>query len=270
MRVRARITIVALLLAAATGAGTAQAAGLPGNSGSFRLTARSTTAASGYAPTFTGNGLLGVRVPAAGQGYAGGNVPAQSELAGFYAKPSTGKASERVQQRANIPTWSTLTFADGGHTFSPSASAGARQGQRLPAVDRSAHRDRHHPRTLDRARRPRHDDHLPGAHQPRARARRAGATDAAPAMVGHRDRHRRDRRHTGHEGRERDAGADAPGRQVVGPGAARGRRHRRGARDRDPGEHRQPAGPERQHHRARAPRPIRARPRASPSGSASP
>ena len=105
--------------------GVAQAAGLPGNSGSFTLTARSTTAASGYAPTFTGNGLLGVRVPAAGQGYAGGKVPAQSELAGFYAKPSTGKASERVQQRANIPTWSTLTFADGGHAFSPSASAGA-------------------------------------------------------------------------------------------------------------------------------------------------
>src|ERR1700743_3842564 len=122
MRVRVRITIVALLLAAATGAGTAQAASFAGNSGSFKLTARSTTAASGYAPTFTGNGLLGVRVPAAGQGYLGGKVPAQSELAGFYAKPSTGKASERVQQRANIPTWSTLTFADGGHAFSPNAS----------------------------------------------------------------------------------------------------------------------------------------------------
>ena len=125
MRVRSRITIVALLLAAATGAGTAQAASFAGNSGSFKLTARSTTAASGYAPTFTGNGLLGVRVPAAGQGYLGGKVPAQSELAGFYAKPSTGKASERVQQRANIPTWSTLTFADGGHVFSPSGRPGA-------------------------------------------------------------------------------------------------------------------------------------------------
>jgi trehalose/maltose hydrolase-like predicted phosphorylase len=122
-----RITTVMAVAGIAIGAGSgvAQAAGMPGNSGSFKLTARSTTAASGYAPTFTGNGLLGVRVPAAGQGYAGGKVPAQSELAGFYAKPSKGKASERVQQRANIPTWSTLTFADGGHTFSPSASAGA-------------------------------------------------------------------------------------------------------------------------------------------------
>ena len=57
-------------------------AGAPG--GSYVLTA---TSQKGYAPTFTGNGRLGVRVPAAGQGYAGGTVPAQSELAGFYAKP---------------------------------------------------------------------------------------------------------------------------------------------------------------------------------------
>jgi trehalose/maltose hydrolase-like predicted phosphorylase len=123
MGVRARITTVVAVAGIAIGAGSgvSQASGFPGNSGSFRLTAQSTTAASGYAPTFTGNGLLGVRVPAAGQGYAGGTVPAQSELAGFYAKPSTGKASERVQQRANIPTWSTLTFADRGHAFSPSA-----------------------------------------------------------------------------------------------------------------------------------------------------
>ena len=99
--------------------GVAGAAGFAGNSGSFALTARSTSASSGYAPTFTGNGLLGVRVPPAGQGYAGGTVPAQSELAGFYAHPSRGTVSERVQQRANIPSWSTLSFADGGHTFSP-------------------------------------------------------------------------------------------------------------------------------------------------------
>jgi trehalose/maltose hydrolase-like predicted phosphorylase len=127
MHVRARFTAAMALIGIAIGAstGVAQAAGQPGNSGSFKLTARSTTAASGYAPTFTGNGLLGVRVPAAGQGYAGGTVPAQSELAGFYAKPSKGKAPERVQQRANIPTWSTLTFADGGHTFSPSGRPGA-------------------------------------------------------------------------------------------------------------------------------------------------
>jgi trehalose/maltose hydrolase-like predicted phosphorylase len=93
------------------------AAAAPANSGSFVLTANGT--GSRYAPTFTGNGLLGVRVPSTGQGYAGGTVPATSELAGFYAKPSKGKAPELVQQRANLPTWSTLSFSDGGKTFAP-------------------------------------------------------------------------------------------------------------------------------------------------------
>ncbi|HEX5192494.1 MAG TPA: glycosyl hydrolase family 65 protein [Solirubrobacteraceae bacterium] len=122
MGFRARMIVVAVVAGsvALAGAGSAHAAEAAGPSGgAFTLTTKTAAASSGYAPTFTGNGLLGVRVPAAGQGYAGGTVPAQSELAGFYAKPSKGKASERVQQRANIPTWSTLTFSDGGHAFSP-------------------------------------------------------------------------------------------------------------------------------------------------------
>jgi len=118
-----RATAIAATAAVAAGAvataapGPAVAAGLPGNGGAFTLTARSTTAASHYAPTFTGNGLLGVRVPPAGQGYAGGSVPADSELAGFYARPRHANASQRVQQRANLPTWSTLSLAVGGRAF---------------------------------------------------------------------------------------------------------------------------------------------------------
>jgi trehalose/maltose hydrolase-like predicted phosphorylase len=62
--------------------------------------------------------MLGVRVPPSGQGYAGGTVPAQSELAGFYAQISGDpKPGNNVQQRANIPTWSTLTFSENGQTF---------------------------------------------------------------------------------------------------------------------------------------------------------
>jgi trehalose/maltose hydrolase-like predicted phosphorylase len=83
---------------------------LPGGTGSYLLTATNT--GSTYAPTFTGNGELGIRVPPSGQGYSGGPVPTQSELAGFYAEPLGG-----VQQRASIPTWSTLSFADGGQQF---------------------------------------------------------------------------------------------------------------------------------------------------------
>ena len=78
--------------------------------GLYVLAAHSFTGS--YAPTYTGNGYLGIRVPASGQGYAAGTVPAQAELAGFYAQPPGD-----VQQRANLPTWSTLTFSDGGKTF---------------------------------------------------------------------------------------------------------------------------------------------------------
>ncbi len=113
-----------LKLTCVTGAVMALAASSAAASGSFVLTATNPSTTSGYAPTFTGNGLLGVRVPATGQGYAGGSVPAQSEMAGFYAKPAKPrKASDAVQQRANIPTWSTLTFTDGGQPFSLSAGS---------------------------------------------------------------------------------------------------------------------------------------------------
>lgn len=81
-----------------------------GGAGSFLLTATNT--GPRYAPTFTGNGELGVRVPPQGQGYEGGAVPTQSELAGFYAQ-----APGQVQQRANVPTWSTLTFSEAGQAF---------------------------------------------------------------------------------------------------------------------------------------------------------
>jgi trehalose/maltose hydrolase-like predicted phosphorylase len=94
---------------------TAQAAPSSG-AGSFLLTANSPGGT--YAPTFTGNGMLGVRVPPSGQGYAGGTVAAQSELAGFYGQVTNDpKPANDVQQRANIPTWSTLTFSDGGTSF---------------------------------------------------------------------------------------------------------------------------------------------------------
>ncbi len=85
-----------------------------------------TSAGSAYAPTFTGNGMLGVRVPPTGQGYESGVVPALSELAGLYAQPPGG-----VQQRANVPTWSTLTFSDAGQPFSLSTGSTSNWRQSL-------------------------------------------------------------------------------------------------------------------------------------------
>jgi trehalose/maltose hydrolase-like predicted phosphorylase len=84
----------------------------PTGAGAWVLSANSFQ--GNYAPTFVGNGYLGVRVPPAGQGYTGGAVPTQSTVAGLYAQ-----APGQVQQRANVPTWSTLTFSEsGGQPFS--------------------------------------------------------------------------------------------------------------------------------------------------------
>ncbi|MBF6557777.1 MAG: glycoside hydrolase family 65 protein [Acidimicrobiales bacterium] len=86
----------------------------PGGTGSFLLAAANT--GQTYAPTFTGNGELGIRVPPLGQGYGGEAMSTPSELAGFYAQPPGG-----VQQRANIPTWTTLAYSDGGQSFALSS-----------------------------------------------------------------------------------------------------------------------------------------------------
>jgi trehalose/maltose hydrolase-like predicted phosphorylase len=123
-REMARSAVATVLVAVTTLVMASAAAASPG---SYVLTA-ATNHGSSYAPTFTGNGFIGVRIPATGQGYAGGQVPSQSELAGFYAKPThPAKVSDSVQQRANIPTWSTLLFGDGSQTFT---SAGQTSGWR--------------------------------------------------------------------------------------------------------------------------------------------
>src|SRR5437764_532775 len=57
------------------------------DTGAYVLTA--TNAGGNYAPTFTCNSDLGLHVPAVGQGCVGGTVPAQSELAEFYAQRTT-------------------------------------------------------------------------------------------------------------------------------------------------------------------------------------
>jgi trehalose/maltose hydrolase-like predicted phosphorylase len=112
--VRRSLALVAIAGCIALGLSPAEARTLvkaaPAAAGSYLLTA--TDRGGSYAPTFTGNGYLGVRVPPAGQGYAAGTVPAQSEVAGFYAQPPGD-----VQQRANLPTWSSFGFGDGTNDF---------------------------------------------------------------------------------------------------------------------------------------------------------
>ncbi|WP_051837846.1 ricin-type beta-trefoil lectin domain protein [Streptomyces sp. NRRL WC-3742] len=64
-----------------------------------------TDTSAGYAPAFIGNGYFSTRVPAAGEGYSGGAVPIESELAGLYAAPNG-----QPERRAALPTWTTLGF----------------------------------------------------------------------------------------------------------------------------------------------------------------
>ena len=160
MRTVIPLAAIAAVLAFAS---TAQAA-KPAEAGSFVLTANSPGGT--YAPTFTGNGMLGVRVPPTGQGYAGGTVPAQSELAGFYARPRA--------------TPSPRTTSSSGRTSRPgrrSPSPTAARRSRLPGTGVSRWRqsiDLHTgivttTATLDRAGRARHRPHLPGADRPRDR-----------------------------------------------------------------------------------------------------
>jgi trehalose/maltose hydrolase-like predicted phosphorylase len=130
-RVAALFVLAAVLAWVAGCGGSGPGPGAPsGDTGSYLLTA--TNAGADYAPTFTGNGYLGTRVPPAGQGYAAGTVPAASEVAGFYAQPAG-----TPQHIANIPTWSTLTFSDGGQDFAPGEGRTADWRQELDLHDGS-------------------------------------------------------------------------------------------------------------------------------------
>ena len=83
-------------------------------------TLSTTDTGTGYSPTFLGNGYFAGRIPAAGTGYSTTPIEAASQLAGLYAH-----APGQVDQRANIPTWSTLAFSDGSGTYGqlPGSSA---------------------------------------------------------------------------------------------------------------------------------------------------
>jgi trehalose/maltose hydrolase-like predicted phosphorylase len=129
-RTHPRVLLTALAVTAVTAATLvpftttrAQTAATRG-AGDYVLSVTST--GGSYAPTFTGNGYIGLRVPPVGQGYAGGSVPTDFTLAGFYAQ-----APGQVQQRADLPAWSGLAFGDGGQDFSLTAGQVSRWRQQI-------------------------------------------------------------------------------------------------------------------------------------------
>ncbi|MBV9847492.1 MAG: discoidin domain-containing protein [Kutzneria sp.] len=74
-----------------------------------------TTVNTDYHPTFVGNGYLGARIPAAGNGWAAG---AQFELAGLYATRAGATAV-----RPSLPAWSSLDVSDGSGGVSAALAA---------------------------------------------------------------------------------------------------------------------------------------------------
>ncbi len=103
------------------------AAATGGHSG-FVLTTR-TAGGPGMAPAFVGNGYLAGRQPFDGQGFAEVTLPGsttplptQSEVHGLYAlavpeAPPGSPPQPKVERRAALPTWSTLSYNDGSGTY---------------------------------------------------------------------------------------------------------------------------------------------------------
>jgi trehalose/maltose hydrolase-like predicted phosphorylase len=103
------LALALLFLGAAPASATPASSRADGPAGSTSGWVLSTTdTSSNYSPTFVGNGYLSARVPSAGEGYSSTPVVTQSELAGFY-----GKVPGSFEQKASLPTWTTLGFGDG-------------------------------------------------------------------------------------------------------------------------------------------------------------
>jgi trehalose/maltose hydrolase-like predicted phosphorylase len=86
------------------------------------------------AEPYTGNGYIGLRVPAAGMGFLGGlgkvgwpigtKRIASAIAAGVYSKVADGTFyKEQKQAIALIPNWSTLNFADESGDYSPATAS---------------------------------------------------------------------------------------------------------------------------------------------------
>lgn len=107
----------AAIAAIALSAASASAAPASPRSGSSWVLS-TTEHGQGYAPTFTGNGYLAARVPAAGSGYGTGNgVETQAQLAGFYSL-------DQWEPRAALPMWTTLGIDTGAGTYGGVDGAG--------------------------------------------------------------------------------------------------------------------------------------------------
>ena len=102
---RALVAVAAVVLALAP---VAQAAQDP-----FTMTA--TSYATGYSPSYVGNGYVGTRVPAQGMGFVpNATVPTTTIVAGVWQQTP----AQEVVSAAPLPGWDELRFTDNGTDYS--------------------------------------------------------------------------------------------------------------------------------------------------------
>lgn len=113
----AALAVVAGLVPARAGTGATSARPVD----PWRLMA--STFGSGYNPAYLGNGYLGTRVPAEGEGYSPSPVPTEAHVAGLYDQTADTRGvalppGEVTAMPVAVPQWTGLEFDDGSGTWS--------------------------------------------------------------------------------------------------------------------------------------------------------
>ena len=74
-----------------------------------------------FNPTYLGNGYMGTRVPAEGEGYSSSPVETDARVAGVYQRtlpPSDLVPAEETTAAVAVPQWTGMQFSDGNSTWS--------------------------------------------------------------------------------------------------------------------------------------------------------
>ena len=196
-------------------------AGGPANgrrAGLYVLTADST--GGDYAPTFTGNGYIGIRVPPAGQGYAAEPVP--------IIPPWRGSTPGRPARCSSGPTC-RLVGPDLLHRWGNGLFPCRGPGDRMAATARFAGRCHHHDGDLDGARWSRHRSALYGIYRPGPAGHGHRPAGPDPALERAGDGHRSDGWHHGDADHRGDGRLGHHGAPVLAGYPGQGHRAHRGA-----------------------------------------
>jgi trehalose/maltose hydrolase-like predicted phosphorylase len=93
-----------------------------------------------YNPTYIGNGYMGTRVPAEGEGYSSSPVETDARVAGVYQQtvpgtPAAQPPAEETTAAVAVPQWTGLPFVDGSDTWSTSIGTALAYRQTLDLLN---------------------------------------------------------------------------------------------------------------------------------------